>query len=192
MTFVRLQSKDDAVVTRVNGRSAVGMDMTRQSVGNTLSISQDVATAVEEFWQSLTAGVQLIVTTYDGTFTKESINEVLKSIGLATISVVAAILAFFGFVPRDDHSGCHHTRGACGHDRRRLALLLATGMVVDGSIVVIENIVCMRKQGMGAFAAAATGANEVFFAFIPIPFLSGQAGDVFSEFGFVLAFAVIF
>ena len=82
-----------------------------------------------------------------------------------------------------------------------LALVLATGMVVDDAIVVIENIVRKRQQGMGAFAAAAAGTNEVFFAvisttatlaavFIPISFLPGQAGGVFSEFGFVLAFAV--
>jgi len=82
-----------------------------------------------------------------------------------------------------------------------LALVLATGMVVDDAIVVVENIVRKRKEGMGAFAAAAAGTNEVFFAvisttatlaavFIPISFLPGQAGGVFSEFGFVLAFAV--
>ena len=74
-------------------------------------------------------------------------------------------------------------------------------MVVDDAIVVIENIVRKRKEGMGAFAAAAAGTNEVFFAvisttatlaavFIPISFMPGQAGGVFSEFGFVLAFAV--
>ncbi|WP_276153457.1 MULTISPECIES: efflux RND transporter permease subunit [unclassified Sulfitobacter] len=78
---------------------------------------------------------------------------------------------------------------------------MATGMVVDDAIVVDENIMRKRKSGMGGFAAAASGTIEVFFAvisttatlaavIIPISFLPGQAGGVFSEFGFVLAFAV--
>ena len=74
-------------------------------------------------------------------------------------------------------------------------------MVVDDAIVVLENIVRRRRDGLGAFAAAAVGTREVFFAvisttatlaavFIPISFLPGQAGGIFGEFGFVLAFAV--
>ena len=82
-----------------------------------------------------------------------------------------------------------------------LALVLATGMVVDDAIVVLENIVRRRNQGMGIRAAAVIGTREVFFAvitttatlaavFIPLSFLPGQAGGLFREFGFVLAFAV--
>ena len=83
-----------------------------------------------------------------------------------------------------------------------LALVLATGMVVDDAIVVLENIVRKRNEGMGPRAAAVIGTREVFFAvitttvtlaavFIPISFLPGRAGGLFREFGFVLAFAVM-
>jgi HAE1 family hydrophobic/amphiphilic exporter-1 len=83
-----------------------------------------------------------------------------------------------------------------------LALVLATGLVVDDAIVVLENIVRRRNQGMGPRAAAVLGTKEVFFAviattatlvavFVPISFLPGQTGGLFREFGFVLAMSVI-
>ena len=82
-----------------------------------------------------------------------------------------------------------------------LAIVLATGLVVDDAIVVLENIERHRAQGMGPRAAAVLGARQVFFAvvsttatlaavFIPISFLPGTAGRLFAEFGFVMAFAV--
>ncbi|MCK5749368.1 MAG: efflux RND transporter permease subunit, partial [Oricola sp.] len=83
-----------------------------------------------------------------------------------------------------------------------LALVMATGLVVDDSIVVTENIQRWRGMGAGKRAAAVLGTREIVFAvlattatlvavFIPISFLPGQAGKLFSEFGFVLAFAVL-
>ena len=83
-----------------------------------------------------------------------------------------------------------------------LALVLATGMVVDDAIVVLENIVRRRSEGMGPRAAAVLGTQQVFFAvvtttatlaavFVPLSFLPGQAGGLFREFGFTLAMAVV-
>jgi multidrug efflux pump subunit AcrB len=83
-----------------------------------------------------------------------------------------------------------------------LALVLATGLVVDDAIVVLENIKRRRAQGLGARAAAVLGTRQVFFAvvtttavlisvFIPIAFLPSTAGRLFREFGLVLACAVI-
>src|SRR5690606_39318670 len=77
----------------------------------------------------------------------------------------------------------------------------AAGLVVDDAIVVLENIVRRRNEGLGPRAAAVLGAQEVFFAvvattavlvavFVPLSFLPGQAGGLFKEFGFVLAFSV--
>ena len=83
-----------------------------------------------------------------------------------------------------------------------LALVLATGLVVDDAIVVLENIVRRRNEGIGPRAAAVLGTQEVFFAvvattatlaavFIPLSFLPGQTGGLFREFGFVLAMSVL-
>jgi len=83
-----------------------------------------------------------------------------------------------------------------------LAILLATGLVVDDGIVVTENIFKKRELGMDRWAAARAGTKEIFFAvistsltlaivFIPVIFLSGFTGRLFREFGIVLAGAVL-
>eukprot|EP00919_Chromeraceae_sp_WS-2016_P014912 GHVR01035001.1.p1 GENE.GHVR01035001.1~~GHVR01035001.1.p1 ORF type:complete len:1030 (+),score=174.19 GHVR01035001.1:4148-7237(+) len=213
VAFVQFIPEDTSVFTRVNGETAIGLDITRQSVGNTLEISRDVTIAVEELRDQLPENVQLLVTSNDGIFIEGSINEVVKSILMATGSVVAVIFLFLRSpratlipavtipVALIGTLAAIWITGFSVNTISLLALVLATGMVVDDAIVVVENIVRKRKSGMGAFAAAAAGTNEVFFAvisttatlaavFIPISFLPGQAGGVFSEFGFVLAFAV--
>ncbi|SFO42228.1 hydrophobe/amphiphile efflux-1 (HAE1) family protein [Roseovarius lutimaris] len=213
IAFVQLIPEDASVYTRVNGETAIGLDITRQSVGNTLEISRDVSVAVEELRAQLPEGVQLLVTSNDGIFIEGAINEVVKSILMATGIVVAVIFLFLRSpratlipavtipVALIGTLAAIWLTGFSVNTISLLALVLATGMVVDDAIVVVENIVRKRKSGMGAFAAAGSGTNEVFFAvisttatlaavFIPISFLPGQAGGVFSEFGFVLAFAV--
>ncbi len=213
VAFVRLIPEDSTVTARVNGQAAVSLDITRQSVGNTLTISREVRSAVEELRATLPESVDLIITSDDGVFIEGSIDEVVKSIGLAAVIVVAVIFVFLRSpratvipavsipVALIGTVAAIWLTGFSVNTISLLALVLATGMVVDDAIVVIENIMRKRREGMGAFAAAAAGANEVFFAvisttatlaavFIPISFLPGQAGGVFSEFGYVLAYAV--
>jgi hydrophobe/amphiphile efflux-1 (HAE1) family protein len=213
VALVQLVPEDSTVFARVNGQTAIGMDITRQSIGNTLDISRAVNIAVNELQAQLPEGVELIIGSDDGIFIEGSISEVVKSIMLATAIVVAVIFVFLRspratFIPAVTIPvaligtlAAIWITGFSVNTISLLALVLATGMVVDDAIVVIENIGRKRKEGMGAFAAAAAGTNEVFFAvisttatlaavFIPISFLPGQAGGVFAEFGFVLAFAV--
>ncbi len=213
VAFVRLIPEDSTVTARVNGQVAVGLDITRQSVGNTLTISREVRAAVEELRAAMPQGVDLIITSDDGVFIEGSIDEVVKSIGLAAMIVIAVIFIFLRSpratvipavtipVALVGTVAAIWLTGFSVNTISLLALVLATGMVVDDAIVVIENIMRKRREGMGAFAAAAAGTNEVFFAvisttatlaavFIPISFMPGQAGGVFSEFGYVLAFAV--
>ena len=213
VAFVRLVPEDSTVSARVNGETAIGLEITRQSVGNTLTISKAVRIAVVELQDDLPEGVSLIITSDDGTFIDGAISEVVKSIGLATLIVISVIFAFLRSIRATlipaltipvalvGTIAAIWLTGFSVNTISLLALVLATGMVVDDAIVVIENIVRKRKEGMGAYAAAVAGTNEVFFAvisttatlaavFIPISFLPGQAGGVFSEFGFVLAFAV--
>lgn len=213
VALVQLLPEDTDAATRVNGQTAIGLDITRQSEGNTLEISTDVRAAVEELRADLPDGVELIISTDDGVFIESALTEVIKSIGLATGIVILVIFAFLRSpratlipavtipVALIGTVAAIWLTGFSINTISLLALVLATGMVVDDAIVVVENIVRKRKEDMGAFAAAAAGTNEVFFAvvsttatlaavFIPISFLPGQAGGVFSEFGFVLAFAV--
>lgn len=83
-----------------------------------------------------------------------------------------------------------------------LAIVLATGLVVDDGIVVTENIFKKREAGMDKWTAAREGTKEIFFAvistsitlavvFIPVIFLQGFTGRLFREFGIVVAGAVL-
>lgn len=210
---VQLTGRDVDQYARINGLPSIGIDIVRQSLGNTLTISQNVRQAVEELRPLMPEGVEIAIPSDDGIFIEGSISEVTKSIMLAIVIVVVVIFLFLRSwratvipaiaipVALVGTIAAIWLVGFSINTISLLALVLATGMVVDDAIVVVENIVRRRQNGEGARAAAVSGSHEVFFAvisttatlaavFIPISFLPGSAGDVFSEFGFVLAFCV--
>src|SRR5690606_36255720 len=94
VAFVQLTAEERATISRVDGQRAVSLQIVRQSLGNTLTISQDVRAAVAELQSDLPDGVKLIVTSDDGVFVESSIIEVTMAIGMAILIVVAVIFAF--------------------------------------------------------------------------------------------------
>ncbi len=198
---------------RANGKNGIGMGIIRQAQSNTLSISDGVREAVTRIQAILPEGVDIRVTSDDATFVRGAIEEVAKSLLLAVLIVVIVIYLFLldwraTLIPAvtmpvalTGTLAAIYLVGFSVNILTLLALVLATGMVVDDAIVVLENIVRRRNQGMGIRAAAVIATREVFFAvvtttatlaavFVPLSFLPGQAGGLFREFGFVLAFAV--
>ncbi len=211
---VTLGPAPDESILRANGETGLGLGVVRQATSNTLEISAAVRALVDELQRTLPADVNIFVTSDDAVFINGSIAEVLKTLGLAIVIVVAVIYVFL----RDARAtmipaltmpvalvGTVATLYLVGFSINILTLLaivLATGMVVDDAIVVLENIVRRRSEGLGPRAAAVLGTQEVFFAvvtttatlaavFVPLSFLPGQAGGLFREFGFTLAMAVL-
>jgi HAE1 family hydrophobic/amphiphilic exporter-1 len=205
---------DSTSSLRVNGQTGVGLGIVRQAKSNTLDISTGIRAAVDELNKSLPDDVKLTITSDDATFIRDSIREVIITLLLATAIVIAIIYIFLRslrvtFIPAITVpialTGAFAAIWAAGFSINiltLLALVLATGMVVDDAIVVIENISRQRSLGMGPRASAVLGTRQVFFAvlsttatlvavFVPISFFPGVAGRLFSEFGFVLAFAVM-
>lgn len=200
-------------ILRSNGRAGVGVGILRQAQSNTIEISTAVREAVAELDRALPDDVAIFVSSDEATFVRGAINEVAVTLVLATLIVIAIIYVFL----RDARAtlipaltipialigtlAAIYLTGFSLNILTLLALVLATGMVVDDAIVVLENIVRRRAEGMGPRAAAVLGTRQVFFAvvsttatlaavFVPISFLPGQAGGLFREFGFTLAFAV--
>ncbi len=200
-------------ILRSNGRTGVGIGILRQAQSNTIEISSAVRNAVDELGRVLPEDVAIFVSSDEATFVRGAINEVIITLILATLIVIAIIYVFL----RDARAtmipaltipvaligtlAAIYLTGFSLNILTLLALVLATGMVVDDAIVVLENIVRRRAEGMGPRAAAVLGTRQVFFAvvsttatlaavFVPISFLPGQAGGLFREFGFTLAFAV--
>ena len=205
---------DRATSLRINGLTGIGMGIVRQAQSNTLNISADVHAAAEELNASLPDGVSIQVTSDDATFVGGAIDKVLLTLGEATLIVIAVIFLFLRSVRTTlipavtvpialiGVLAAIYLAGFSLNILTLLAIVLATGLVVDDAIVVLENIERHRAMGMGPRAAAVLGAKQVFFAvvsttatlaavFIPISFFPGTAGRLFAEFGFVMAFAVI-
>jgi len=198
---------------QVNGRVGVGLGIVRQASSNTLEISTAVRKAIEELAVTLPEDVSVRVTSDDADFIAGSFEEVERSLVLAIFIVIGVIYLFLGSLKSTlipavtvpvsllGTIAAMYLMGFSLNILTLLALVLATGMVVDDAIVVLENITRRRAEGIGARAAAVLGARQVFFAvvsttatlvavFVPISFFKGTAGRLFSEFGFVLAFAV--
>ncbi len=201
-------------ILRANGESGIGIGIIRQATSNTLDISDAVTAAVEELQQILPEDVSIFITSDEATFIRGAIVEVLKTLGMALMIVVAIIFLFLRDVRATMIPAITLPVALVGtlaaiwlvgfsvNVLTLLALVLATGMVVDDAIVVLENIVRRRAEGMGPRAAAVLGTRQVFFAvvtttatlaavFVPLSFLPGQAGGLFREFGFTLAMAVL-
>jgi hydrophobe/amphiphile efflux-1 (HAE1) family protein len=200
-------------VARLDGRMVISLGVVRQAQSNTVRISEEISSAIDRLKLRFPdLGFQ--VTSDDAVFIKGSITEVIKTLSLALVIVVAVMWMFFGrltatLIPAvaipialtGSIAGIW-LMGFSVNLITLLALVLATGLVVDDAIVVTENIQRRRQEGMGAKAAAVIGSHQVFFAvvattatliavFVPISFLPGDAGRLFTEFGFVLAVTVV-
>ena len=205
--------EDPESYVRVNGVHVIGLGIVRQAQSNTIEISERVHATVDAL-NSRFERVQVSITSDDAEFIEGSVEEVLYTLFLAVLIVIGTLWIFLGS-PAATLIPCVSIPialigsvaaiwllGFSINILTLLALVLATGLIVDDSIVVLENIQRRRGQSLGARAAAVLGSRQVFFAviattatlvsvFVPISFLPSTAGRLFREFGFVLAIAVV-
>ena len=198
--------------TLLNGRKVIGLGLIRKAKSNTIAISNGVDRTIVRLNKRL-EGAQLVKISDDARFIRSSIREVIYSLGIASLVVIAVIYLFMTsirptLIPAlaipialTGTVAAIWLLGFSINILTLLALVLATGMIVDDAIVVVENIQRQRALGKPPLAAAVLGTRQVFFAvlattatlvsvFLPIAFLPSVAGRLFSEFGFVLAIAV--
>ena len=198
---------------RSDGKSGIGLGIVRQAQSNTMQISDGVKAAVEGLKTTLPPGVDIKISSDESVFIAGAVHEVERSLMIAVIGVIVIIFLFLldwraTIIPAvtmpvaliGTVAGIY-AFGFSLNILTLLALVIATGLVVDDAIVVLENITRRRGMGLGPRAAAVLGTQEVFFAviattvtlaavFIPISFLPGQTGLLFREFGFTLAISV--
>lgn len=200
-------------IVRLDGRSVINLGIVRRAQSNTVTISQGVEAAVERLNRRM-SDIEITTTSDDAVFITSAIQEVLISLGLSVLIVVSVIAVFLGkaraaLIPAVTIPvaliGTVAAIWLCGFSINLitlLALVLATGLVVDDAIVVLENVERMKAQGCAPRAAAVLGTRQVFFAvvattatlisvFLPISFLPSTAGRLITEFGVVLAVTVL-
>lgn len=211
---VELGVEDDTSRLRSDGTTAIGLGVIRQSKANTVEVSDRVLEELEHIQASLPAGISFKVNYDESLFIRASIEEVITTLGFAVLLVVLVILAFLRslratLIPTVTIPvsiiGSFIVLAFLGFSLNvltLLALILAIGLVVDDAIVMLENVQRRIELGEPPLLAAFRGARQVGFAivattltlvavFVPISFMEGNIGRLFSEFGMALSAAVI-
>ena len=212
---VEIANRERRTDFRGNGRSQVGMGVFKQSTANQLAVARDIRNEVGQIKQNLPQGTELVIAVDYSVFIEHSVEEVFITLLITGLLVFAVIYLFLGdvraaIIPAVTVPVCLLGSmillalfGASVNLLTLLALVLAIGLVVDDAIVVLENVQRRIDEGEPALLAALRGTRQVAFAvlattavliavFVPIIFLEGSTGRLFSELGIALGSAVAF
>ncbi len=209
-------TEEDRTFFRGNGIPQVGLGVIRQSTANLLDVARAAKREMVVLGPSLPEGMSFEQSYDSSVFVEGAVNEVYKTLLIAVGLVVLTIFLFLGSVRAMLVPAVTvpvslvatfialYALGFSVNLLTLLALVLAIGLVVDDAIVMLENIHRRIEQyGETPLVAAYRGARQVGFAivattavlvavFVPIAFLEGDIGRLFSEFALTMAAAVFF
>ena len=197
-----------------SGLPLIGLAIVPRPGANYLDISKSFYEQYESLKKDLPKDIKLNIALDNTIFVKKSVLEVAETLGISIFLVILIIYLFFrdwaiAFRPLIDIPVSLIATffimwlfGFSINVLTLLAIVLATGLVVDDGIVVTENIFKKVEEGMTPIEAAIKGSNEIFFAvisisvtlaavFLPVIFLEGFVGRLFREFGVVIGAAVL-
>ena len=201
-------------IIRLDGREAVEVAIYKEGDANTVAVAKAVITALDAAREDLPDDMQLQVVENQATFIDQAINEV---IGNALLGGLLAMLVIFAFL-RDWAStlivgvaipvsivATFFLMAETGVSLNIMSLggiALATGLLVDNAIVVLENIARWRGRAASRFEAATQGGSEIAGAvlastlttiavFVPLAFVEGVAGQLFSDQALTVAYALV-
>jgi multidrug efflux pump len=212
---IEIGPEDNRGAYRINGRPAIGLGILRQSTANTLSVANGVKAEMERIRPTLPEGIDVLTGYDESLFISQSIYEVEHALMIALALVVGVIFLFLRSVRATiipavaipvSIIASFIATAALGFSVNVLTLLglvLAIGLVVDDAIVVLENIHRRIEEGEDPLLASLLGAREIAFAviattlvlvavFVPLSFMGGNTGRLFTEFGLALAASVLF
>ena len=212
----RAELGPEVIETRMtqSGAPLVGVAIVPLPGANYLDISKAFYKKVDILKKDLPKDIKLNIAIDNTIFVKKSVEEVAETLGISILLVILIIYLFFrdwaiAFRPLIDIPVSLIATffimwmfGFSINVLTLLAIVLATGLVVDDGIVVTENIFKKVEEGMSPIEAAIKGSNEIFFAvisisitlaavFLPVIFLEGFVGRLFREFGVVIGAAVL-
>lgn len=209
-----LGPENEETILRQSGVPMIGLAVVPQPGANYIDIADEFYKRIEQIEKDLPKDFHLGIALDNTKFVKRSILEVKETLIIAIILVILIIYLFFrdwlvAFRPLIDIPvsliGAFFIMYMMDYSINVLTLLaivLATGLVVDDGIVVTENIYKKIESGMNPIEAAHKGSKEIFFVvistsitlaavFMPVIFLEGFVGRLFREFGVVIAGAVL-
>lgn len=200
---------------RSNQGNAVGIGVIRQSGANTLEVAQRAKALIEEIRPTLPQGMRVAIGTDESLFIERAIDNVYDTLIEAALLVILVIFLFLGsvratLIPAVTVPICLLATcaimwllGLSINLLTLLAFVLAIGLVVDDTIVVLENVYHRVEQGDDPLVAAYLGSRQVGFAiisttlvvcavFVPVMFLAGQTGLLFRELAIAMIAAIAF
>ncbi|WP_448142511.1 efflux RND transporter permease subunit [Stenotrophomonas bentonitica] len=210
---VRQGFKEREAIIRLGGREAVELAIYKEGDANTVATAEALRAKLEQIKAQIPGDAELTTIEDQSRFIEHAISDVKKD---AVIGGLLAILIIFLFL-RDGWSTfvislslpvsiitTFFFMGQLGLSLNVMSLgglALATGLVVDDSIVVLESIAKARERGLGILQAAITGTREVSMAvvastlttiavFLPLVFVDGIAGQLFRDQALTVAIAI--
>jgi hydrophobic/amphiphilic exporter-1 (mainly G- bacteria), HAE1 family len=199
---------------RYNGKTAIGVGIQQLSNANALQVDKDAKAALDKLSQSFPPGLQYVIPFDTTTVVGDSINEVVTTLGEAIVIVIVVIFLFlldwrttiipaitipvsligtFAFIKIFDFSINSLTM---------FGVTLATGLVVDDAIVVIENVQrhiatehCNARRATSEAMAEVTSAViatslVLISVFVPVSFFPGTTGILYRQFAMTIAFSI--
>jgi len=215
LATVGLGYKQQTQLQRLNGQDAVGLQIVKQSDANALQVADSVRVALRKLQALLPAGSQVVITNDTSVFTRASLDAIQHDLLLSVLLVGGVMLLFL-------HAWRHtvivllaiptslvstflvmYALGFSLNIMSLMALALMIGILVDDSIVVLENIHRHLGLGENPHQAALTGRSEIGMAAIaitmadvvvytPIAFISGILGQLFRQYGLTIVAATLF
>jgi hydrophobic/amphiphilic exporter-1 (mainly G- bacteria), HAE1 family len=215
LATVSLDYPEDSALIRMDGKRAIGMQVVKASDANVVAVTDRIKKALAIQTAALPPGISLVIASDETTFIKSSLSETMRDL-LAGIAVTALVLLLFlrewrsslivlVAIPTSLVSTFFvmYVLGFTLNIVSTMALALCIGILVDDSIVVLENIDRHLKSGQEPKQAAIEGRREIAMAaiaitlcdvvvFAPVAFLSDLVGQFFRQFGLTVVFATLF
>ncbi|HSD69252.1 MAG TPA: efflux RND transporter permease subunit, partial [Woeseiaceae bacterium] len=207
--------KEREAITRVNGRESVELAVYKEGDANTVQVANRLDRRLENVRKSLPDNLELTKVYDQSGFIKSAIDDVTSA---AIFGGILAIIVLYGFLREARATTIiaiaipvsvigtfllMYTNDVSLNIMSLGGIALAVGMLVDNAIVVLENIVRKREEGLGVLDAARQGTAEVSTAviaatlttiavFFPMVFISGIAGQLFRDQALTVTFALVF
>jgi HAE1 family hydrophobic/amphiphilic exporter-1 len=207
--------KEREAITRVRGQESVELAVYKEGDANTVQVARRIEQRINTLLEELPEDIELVKIYDQSTFISSAVNDVRLA---AILGGLIAIFVLYGFL-RDSRATTivgiaipvsvigtfllMYTNDISLNIMSLGGIALAVGMLVDNSIVVLENIVRKKEQGEGIVEAAQNGTAEVGSAvvaatlttiavFFPMVFISGVAGQLFRDQALTVTFALVF
>ncbi|PWU67126.1 efflux RND transporter permease subunit [Gracilibacillus dipsosauri] len=200
--------------TLVNNEEAVVLSILKQSDGNSVDVSNNIIDAVADLKEDLPNDVELEVVVDTSEFIKQSINSVIQNMIFGGIFALFVLLLFLRSVRATIVIGVSipiaivstfvllYFTGETLNILTMGGLALGIGMMVDSSIVILENIYSYRQQGYSLKESAIKGASELapaviasttttLVVFLPIVFVEGIASELFTPLAITISFSLL-